>query len=71
MRRHDMTHHVIYWRLAKREADLDDEELRALLGRESRSEVYVEFADDRRLRHPVDDDDHRWVHVPAQRRVAA
>jgi hypothetical protein len=66
-----MTHHVVYWRLAKREADVDDAQLRALLGRESRSEVYVEFADGRRLRHPVDDGDHRWIRVPADRLAAA
>lgn len=66
-----MTHDVIFWRIAKREAEVDDEELRALLGRESRSEVYVESVDGRRLRHPVDDDDHRWIHVPADRWAAA
>lgn len=66
-----MTHTVQYWRLTKRQADVDDDELRALLGRESRSEVYVEFVDGRRLRHPVDDDDHQWIHVPAEHRVAA
>ena len=32
-----MTHTVQYWRLTKRQADVDDDELRALLGRESRS----------------------------------
>ena len=66
-----MSHQVIYWRLGKRQADIDDEELRALLGRESRSEVYVEFVDGRRLRHMHDDDDYRWVRVPAERPAAA
>jgi hypothetical protein len=71
MRRRDMTHEVIFWRLGKRQADVDDEELRALLGREARSEVYVEFVDGRRLRHMQDDNDHRWVRVPAEHATAA
>ena len=66
-----MSHQVIYWRLGKRQADIDDEELRTLLGQESRSEVYVEFVDGRRLRHMQDDDDYRWIRVPAQRSTAA
>ena len=66
-----MTHQVIYWRLGKRQADIDDEGLRALLGRESRSEVYVELVDGRRLRHMQDDEDYRWVRVPAERSTAA
>ena len=66
-----MTHDVIFWRLGKRQVDVDDEELRALLGREARSEVYVEYVDGRRLRHTQDDDDYRWVRVPAERSAAA
>ena len=60
-----MTHNVTYWRLARRQADVDDDQLRALLGREAHEEVYVEFVDGRRLRHTQDDDDHRWIRVPA------
>lgn len=66
-----MTHDVIFWRLGKRQVDVDDEELRALLGREARSEVYVEYVDGRRLRHAQDDDDYRWVHVPGKHPTAA
>ena len=66
-----MAHQVIYWRLGKRQADIDDEELRALLGRESRAEVYVESVDGRRLRHMRDDEDYRWIRVPAERSTAA
>jgi hypothetical protein len=66
-----MTHEVIYWRLGKRQAEVDDEELRALLGRDSRSELFVESVDGRCLRHTWDDDDHRWIHVPAEHRIPA
>lgn len=66
-----MTHNVTYWRLARRQADVDDYQLRALLGREAREEVYVEFVDGRRLRHTKDDDDHRWIRVPAEHAASA
>jgi hypothetical protein len=36
-RRHEMHHQVIYWRMARREADVDDAELAALLHLERRS----------------------------------
>jgi hypothetical protein len=60
-RRHDMRHHVIFWRMAKREADVDDAELSALLHEEERGEGYVEFLDGRRRSLAWDDDRHRWV----------
>jgi hypothetical protein len=60
-RRHDMRHHVIFWRMAKREADVDDAELDALLHQEERGEGYVEFLDGRRRALTWDDDRHRWV----------
>lgn len=66
-----MTHHVIYWQIGKRQADVADRELRELLDREAHSEVYVEVVDGRRLRHTWDDDQHRWVRVPVGDRAAA
>jgi hypothetical protein len=60
-RRHEMLHHVIYWRMARREADVDDAELAELLQLERRSETYVEFLDGRRRRLTWDNDRHRWV----------
>ena len=56
-----MRHHVIFWRMAKREADVDDAELAALLHEEERGEVYVEFLDGRRRALALGDDRHRWV----------
>jgi hypothetical protein len=60
-RRHEMLHHVIYWRMARREADVDDSELAALLHLEQRNEAYVEFLDGRRRTLTWDDDRHRWI----------
>jgi hypothetical protein len=56
-----MLHHVIYWRMAKRETDVDDEQLADLCDRERRSDVYVEFVDGERRPHVWDVDKHRWL----------
>lgn len=56
-----MMHHVIFWQMAKREADVDDVELAALLHQEERGEGYVEFLDGERRQLIWDADRHRWV----------
>ena len=60
-----MLHHVIYWRMARREVDVDDDELTDLRRQDGRDEVYIEFVDGRRTPHAWDDERHRWVAVPA------
>ena len=55
-----MQHRIIYWRMAKREAVVDDVELAALRGSESRGEAYIEFLDGQPLEHTWDDRSHQW-----------
>jgi hypothetical protein len=66
-----MTHHVIFWRMAKREADVDEAVLDALLREEERGETYVEFLDGRRRPLTWDDGRHRWIAPPRPERAAA
>jgi hypothetical protein len=56
-----MLHHVIYWKMAKREVDVDDAQLAELCDRERRSDVYIEFVDGRRRSHVWDVNHHRWL----------
>ena len=44
-----MRHHIVYWKMARREVDVDDAELAELREQEQRGELYVEFMDGRRL----------------------
>jgi hypothetical protein len=60
-RRQEMRHHVIYWKMARREADVDDDDLAVLMRQEERGEVYVEFLDGRRRVLRWNDDLHRWA----------
>jgi hypothetical protein len=66
-----MLHHVIYWRMARREADVDDAKLAELLQLELRGEAYVEFLDGRRRPLTWDDERHRWVATRTDEHVAA
>ena len=67
-----MRHHIVYWRMAKREVDADDTELALLREQERRGEVYIEFLDGMRLPHTWDHEEHRWVApAPARRADAA
>jgi hypothetical protein len=66
-----MRHHVIYWRMARREADLDDAELAVLWDQQERGETYVEFLDGRRRRLTWDDDRHRWAAARTLEQTAA
>ena len=56
-----MCHHIVYWRMAKREVDVDDTELALLREQERRGEVYIEFLDGLRLPHRWDHEEHRWI----------
>jgi hypothetical protein len=67
-----MEHHVIYWRLARFEAQLDDAALGALWRREQLGEVYIEFVDGSRRRLAWDGRRHRWTGPPLEtQRIAA
>jgi hypothetical protein len=66
-----MKHHVTYWRMAKRQADVDDAELAVLLDQEARGETYVEFLDGRRRSLTWDDARHRWIDALILERTAA
>jgi hypothetical protein len=65
-----MRHHIVYWKMARREVDVDDAELAELREQEQRGELYVEFMDGRRLPLAWDHDAGRWV-APPQREPAA
>lgn len=56
-----MRHHIVYWRMAKRETDVDDTELALLREEERRGEIYIEFLDDVRLPLTWNHEAHRWM----------
>ncbi len=66
-----MRHHIVYWKMAKREADVGDGELAELRELERRGEVYVEFLDG--IRQPLrwDHGGHRWVATQPERELVA
>ena len=66
-----MRHHIVYWKMAKREADVGDAELAALREQERRGELYIEFLDGMRLPLTWDHSDHRWVAPPRDRELVA
>ena len=66
-----MMHHVIFWQMARREADVDDAELATLLQKEQRGEAYVEFLDGTRRRLIWDEDRHRWAAPRPSQNAAA
>jgi hypothetical protein len=66
-----MRHHIIYWRMAKRESDVDDTELAVLRESERRGEAYIEFLDGQRLTHTWDNESHRWRVMEREHRTAA
>lgn len=66
-----MRHHVIFWQMARREADVDDAELVTLLHQEERGEAYVEFLDGERRQLTWDADGHRWVAPQPYQHAAA
>ncbi len=56
-----MNHRVIYWAMAKRTVDVDDEALGALRRRERLDEVYIEFIDGVRRPLAWNDVDRTWM----------
>jgi hypothetical protein len=66
-----MRHHIVYWKMAKRELDVDEAELAELRELEARGEVYIEFLDGERLPHTWDPEAHRWVPAILERTAAA
>jgi hypothetical protein len=44
-----MDHHIVFWTMSRREADVTDAELARLQDQEDRGEVYLEFIDGDRL----------------------
>ena len=65
-----MQHHIVYWKMARREVDVDDAELAELREQERRGELYVEFLDGRRMPLAWDHDAGHWI-TPPQREAAA
>jgi hypothetical protein len=69
-----MRHHIVYWKMARREVDVDDAELALLRRQERRGTIYIEFLDGVRLPLSWDPDGHRWVgvtEIPPERKPAA
>ena len=55
-----MRHHIVYWKMARREADVDATELAALQEEERRGEIYIEYVDGRRRSLTWDHVAHHW-----------
>ena len=67
-----MRHHVVYWKMARREVDVDDAELGRLQQDERLHEVYIEFLDGERLPLRWDVTTGRWdAQAPFRQAVAA
>ena len=66
-----MRHHIVFWKMAKREIDVDDAELALLRERERRGEVYIEFLDGMRLPLAWDHEGHRWKATAPERAPVA
>ena len=66
-----MRHHIVYWQMAKRVADVDDAELAALRDAEDRGDAFIEFLDGRRLTHTWDQREHIWRVAAPERDAAA
>ena len=67
-----MRHHTVFWKMAKREIDVDDAELALLREQERRGEIYIEFLDGMRLPLTWDHGERRWkTEAPERELVAA
>jgi len=66
-----MLHHIVYWKMAKREMDVDNTELSELREQERRGDVYIEFLDGDRLPMIWDHDLSDWVASAMERRTTA
>ena len=66
-----MGHHVVYWKMAKREVDVDDAELVGLRQQERLGDIYIEFLDGQRLPLIWDHDLSDWVASTMERAAVA
>jgi hypothetical protein len=66
-----MSHHVVYWRMAKREVDVDDAELSGLRLQERVGDLYIEFLDGQRLPLIWDHELSNWVAAGKERAASA
>lgn len=66
-----MRHHVVYWKMARREAMVDDAELRNLREQEARREAYVEILDGVRLPLTWSHEGHHWIAMMPERQSVA
>ena len=66
-----MTHHIVYWKLGRREADVGDAALRRLEAEEDRGELYIEFRDGLRLPLMWDHATGHWLTTRDLRHAAA
>jgi hypothetical protein len=64
-----MLHHIVYWKMAKREMDVDNAELSELREQERRGDIYIEFLDSERLPLIWDHDLSDWVASSMERRT--
>jgi len=56
-----MRHEIVYWKMARREAEVDEAELTLLREQERRGEIYIEFLDGVRLPLTWDHRGRRWT----------
>jgi hypothetical protein len=66
-----MIHHIVYWQMAKREADVDDAELSELRLQERVGDLYIEFLDEQRLPLIWDHELSNWVEARKERAASA
>ena len=66
-----MDHHIVYWRLGRRESDVTDAQLAALQAEEDRGNLYIEFIDGRRLPLVWDHETSHWRTIRAMAQRAA
>ena len=66
-----MLHHIVYWKMAKRELDVDEVALSELRQQERRGDVYLEFLDGQRLPLIWDHNLSDWVAAAQDSRTAA
>jgi hypothetical protein len=66
-----MTHHIVYWKMAKREVDVDDAELSELRLQERVGDLYIEFLDGQRLPLIWDHELSSWVAAKERTSAAA
>ena len=67
-----MDHHIVYWKMSRREADVTNAQLAELQAEEDRGEIYIEFIDGHRLPLVWDHRTSHWLTArAASHQVAA